>query len=283
MILIMTPWHEDDLAARMLKTEENIRLLCLPVEAEDNDPLGRAPGEPLCPELGKDKRWLEQFKRSYLADSQGGQRAWRALYQCSPRREEGNLVKREWWRFYEEKTVTAFETEVISVDAAFKGAENNDFVAITVWGRRGNDYYLRDCRNEHLDFTGTLRVVREVRQRYPDARTVLIEDKANGSAVINVLQREMFCVPVNPKGGKVARVNAVSAAIESGHVYLPEKAVWLEEYLDQWSAFPSAKHDDMVDSSTQALSYLLGGNRGGSVVCREEAEAFLGGGLYEVY
>lgn len=283
VILIMTPWHEDDLAARMLRSEENIRLLRLPVEAEENDPLGRRPGEALCPELGKDRKWLEQFKRSYLGDGQGGQRAWQALYQCSPRREEGNLIRREWWRFYDKKAVTAFEREVISVDAAFKGAENNDFVAITVWGRWGNDYFLRECRNEHLDFTGTLRAVREVRQRHPNARTVLIEDKANGSAVINVLQREMFCVPVNPKGGKVARVNAVSAAIESGHVYLPEGAVWLEEYLDQWSAFPSAKHDDMVDSSTQALSYLISGGGGRSVVRREETEAFLGGGLYEVY
>ena len=122
-----------------------------------------------------------------------------------------------------------------------------------------------------------------MRQRYPHARTVLIEDKANGSAVINVLQQEMFCVPVNPKGGKVARVNAVSAAIESGHVYLPEGAAWLEEYLDQWSAFPAGKHDDMVDSSTQALSYLLGSGGGSSMVRREEAEVFLGGGLYEVY
>ena len=59
--------------------------------------------------------------------------------------------------------------------------------------------------------------------------------------------------------------------------------VIVEEYLDQWSAFPAAKHDDMVDSSTQALSYLLGSGGGSSVVRREEAEAFLGGGLYEVY
>ena len=283
VILIMTPWHEDDLAARLLKTEQPITLLRLPVEAEEGDLLGRKPGEPLCPELGKDAGWLRQFKASYLADAQGGQRAWTALYQCAPRREEGDLVKRSWWRFYDAKAVTAFTTEVISVDAAFKGAENNDFVAITVWGKRGNDYYLQACRNEHLDFTGTLGAIREMRRCYPGARTVLIEDKANGSAVINVLRREMFCVGVNPQGGKVARVNAVSAAIESGHVFLPEGAAWLGEYLDQWAAFPAAKHDDMVDSSTQALSYLLGSPGAKSEVRREAAEAFLGGEMYEVY
>ncbi|MBQ8851261.1 MAG: phage terminase large subunit [Oscillibacter sp.] len=282
VILIMTPWHEDDLAARMLKSEAHVTLLRLPVEAEEGDLLGRRPGEPLCPELGKGEKWLRQFKAGYLRDPLGGQRAWQALYQCSPRREEGNLVKRGWWKFYDPKEIQGFATEVISVDAAFKGGEENDFVAITVWGKRGNDYFLRCCRNEHLDFSGTLRAVRETKKCYPRAMAVLIEDKANGSAVINVLRRELFCIPVDPRGGKVARVNAVSAAIESGHVFLPEGAEWLGEYLDQWSAFPAGRHDDMVDSSTQALSYLLhsAGEKEGKEV-REDG--FLGGELYEVY
>ena len=175
-----------------------------------------------------------------------------------------------------------FAVEVISVDAAFKGGEQNDYVAITVWGKRGNDYFLRQCRNEHLDFSATLRSIREVKRSYPRAGAVLIEDKANGSAVVNVLSREMFCIPVSPRGGKVARVNAVSAAIESGHVFLPREAPWLGEYLEQWSAFPAAKHDDMVDSSTQALSYLLysPGEVGEGTA---EEDGFWGENLYEVY
>ena len=282
VILIMTPWHEDDMAQRILKTEENVTLLRLPVEAEEGDPLGRPVGQALCPELGKDEKWLQQFKRSYLNDPQGGQRAWTALYQCAPRKEEGNLIKRQWWQYYDPTTAGAFDAEVISVDAAFKAAENNDYVAITVWGKRGNDYYLRFCRNEHLDFTATLAAIRETRRLYPAARAVLIEDKANGSAVINVLRREMFCVPVNPQGGKVARVNAVSAAIESAHVFLPRGAAWLGAFLDQWSAFPAGKHDDMVDSSTQALSYLL--YRGGAAEPTPAGEAgFLNASAYDVY
>ena len=106
--------------------------------------MGRKPGEALCPELGKDAKWLAEFKRSYLSDAQGGARAWMALYQCSPRVEGGNLVRRDWWRFYDPKAVTSFGTEVISVDAAFKGAEDNDFVAITVWGKRGNVHMSPD-------------------------------------------------------------------------------------------------------------------------------------------
>lgn len=257
VIVIMTPWHEDDMAARLIRNEENVTLVRLPVEAEENDLLGRDPGDALCPELGKDARWLAQFKRSYLDDPEGGARAWSALYQCSPRAEDGNIVKRDWWKFYDPKEITAFATSVISVDATFKGGEENDFVAIEVWGKLGNDYYLRYCLNRHMDFPETLKAVRTVRKLYPDALSVLIEDKANGSAVIQTLQKEMFCIPVNPKGGKEARVNAVSPAIESGHVYLPQGEPWLHEFVDQFTAFPAAKHDDMVDSATQALSYML--------------------------
>lgn len=291
VVVIMTPWHEDDLAARLLTTEQNVRLVRLPVEAEENDPLGRKPGEALCPELGKDNKWLGQFKESYLSDSEGGARAWSALYQCSPRVEGGNMIQRAWWRYYDIEEVKTFASEVISVDAAFKGNDNNDFVAIEVWGKRDNDYYLRYCLNRHMDFPQTLEAIRTVRKLYPNAMSVLIEDKANGSAIIQTLQREMFCIPVNPQGGKVARVSAVSPAIESGHVYLPSGAAWLYEFVDQFSAFPAGKHDDMVDSATQAIHYML--HSPGHVVQEEKqersgyddlAEALLDGdATYDVY
>lgn len=282
VIVIGTPWHEGDYLATLLKTERNIRLIRLPVEAGEDDPMGRLPGEPLCPELGKDRRWLEQLRESYLSDPMGGQRAWNALYLCRPRVEEGELLRRDWWRTYRPGEEPEFSTQIISVDAAFKGGENNDFVAITVWGRAGNDYYLRHCVNRHLDFTATLNAIRQVRRDYPPARAVLIEDKANGSAIINVLQREMFCIPVEPRGGKVARVNAVSAAMESGHVFLPEDAPWREDFVDQCTAFPNGAHDDMVDSMTQALTYLLHTGGGESVICREE-NPLVGAGMYEPY
>lgn len=259
VIVIMTPWHEDDLAARMLATEVNAKLLRLPVEAEAGDPLGRAIGEPLCPELGKDAQWLADFKKSYINDPQGGQRAWAALYQCSPRVEAGNLVHRDWWRFYDPGETKMFGTEIISVDAAFKAGDQNDYVSIQVWGKSRNDYYLRYCLNKHLDFPGTVEAIRSVAGLYPRARAVLIEDKANGSAIIQTLQREMYCIPVNPLGGKVSRVNAVSAAIESGHVFLPDpaKAAWVVPFVDQFSAFPNGAHDDMVDAASQALQRLI--------------------------
>ena len=279
VIVIMTPWHEDDLAGRILQQEIHVRLLRLPIEAEKDDPLGRPTGAPLCPELGKGEVWLKDFKRAYIHDSGGGARAWAALYQCSPRTEDGNLVRRSWWKRYDPRDCPAFGTEVISVDAAFKGNENNDFVAITAWGKCGNDYYLTDCLNRRLDFPGTLHAIRAMAKLHPGARAILIEDKANGPAVIQTLQKELFCIPVTPKGGKTARVNAVSPAIESGHVYVPQNAPWAEEFIDQWTAFPAGKHDDMVDSASQALSYLLSARGACPTVTEEPAHDL----LWEVY
>lgn len=262
IVIIMTPWHYDDLAARVLTNEPNSRLIRLPVEAEEDDLLGRSVGDALCPELGKDKAWLRDFKESYIHDAQGGMRSWTALYQCSPRVEAGNLVQRDWWRFYDpDDKELMFGSELISVDATFKGADTNDYVAIQVWGKRKGDYYLRASFNKHLDFPQTIQMLRTVKAMYPNARTILMEDKANGPAIVSTLQHEpdMFVVPVNPAGGKVARVNAVSAAIESGHVFLPtpEKAVWVNEFVDQFTSFPNGAHDDMVDAASQALHRMI--------------------------
>jgi predicted phage terminase large subunit-like protein len=276
----------------MLKSEEFATLIRLPVEAGDNDPMGRKPGEPLCPEIGKDDKWLQQFKKSYLSDPQGGPRAWSALYMCNPVVEGGNMVQRSWWRYYDPKEITDFGTECISVDAAFKDGDDNDYVAIQVWGKHGEDYYLRYRCKAHLNFTATVAKIRQVRGYFPNVSFVYIEDKANGSAIIQTLQREMpGVVAVNPMGGKVARVNAVSPAIETGHVYLPSGDMGMEEYLKEWSEFPAGKHDDEVDATTQALSRLLYAYGGTRVVERSEQEdymeqeknAFLSAACYDPY
>ena len=279
VVVIMTPWTDDDPAARIIRSEKNVQLLRLPVEAEENDPLGREVGEALCPELGKENQWLADFKASYISDPQGGQRAWTALYQCSPRQEEGNIVRRNWFRFYEprgQKTGNrakgigirdseyveepeSYGTELISVDASFKGDDTSDFVSIQVWGKRAQDYFLRYCLNKRLNFPDTLEAIKTIYRLFPRARTVLIEEAANGPAIIQTLQREMFIIPVTPLGGKISRVNAISPAIESGHVFLPDpaKAPWVTDYIDQWVAFPNSKHDDMVDATSQALARMI--------------------------
>jgi len=266
VIIIMTPWREDVFDREVLRAEQNVTHISLPVEAGENDPLGRKPGDSLCPELGKDNQWLSEFRESYINDPLGGQRAWAAMYLCSPRVQDGNLIKREWWKYYSSHGPSSMEpepagygTELISVDAAFKDAEVNDFVSIQVWGKKDSNYYLRYCLNKHMNFPETVEAIRTVAKLYPKARRILVEEAANGAAIIQTLQKELFVIPVTPQGGKVARVNAVSAAIESGHVYLPNpaEAPWVNDYVEQWTVFPNGKHDDMVDASSQALSHLF--------------------------
>lgn len=292
VILIMTPWHEDDIRARMMQNERNVTRLRLPVEAEEGDPMGRKPGEPLCPEINKGAAWLAEFKESYLKDPHGGPRAWNALYMCNPVVEGGNMINRNWWQFYDTAEVTSFGTECITVDAAFKGNDDSDYVAIQVWGKLGSNYYMRYRCKEHLDFPATLRKIRLVRQAYPNARRIYIEDKANGSAVIQTLHLELAgVIPVQPKGGKVARVNAIAATIETGHVFLPKDAPWIEEFLREWSEFPNGAHDDEVDAATYAITQLQYAY--GAVAetepdkveaYMENAEdAFLSGACYDVY
>lgn len=295
VIVIMTPWHEDDLAARLLRMESTTRLIRLPIEAEENDPLGRIPGDSLAPELGKDREWLAQFKSGYLNDpKQGGMRAWQALYQCSPRVEGGNLVRREWWRYYDPDEVKDFGMTVISVDAAFKGKENNDFVAIQVWSKRGNDYYLRYSLNKHLEFPETVQAILTTKRLFPESMYILIEDKANGSAIIQTLQKSIIgVIGITPKGGKISRVNAVSPAIESGHVYLPKDTVWAEALVDQFSAFPAAEHDDMVDACSQVLGWLLFANGNYAPLAKAErlrieeaqevTDSLVSSSIYDVY
>ena len=296
VIIIATPWHEDDLMSRIQAHEPNVTVIRLPIEAEENDPLGRNVGESLAPELGKDDHWLEQSKAGYLSDpKKGGLRAWQALFQCAPRVEGGNVVRREWWKYYDRADISSFATTVISVDATFKDAENNDFVAIEVWSKLGSNYYLRYCVNQHLNFPATVQMIRLVKRLYPESQYILIEDKANGSATIQTLRAEFVgVISVTPKGGKVARVNAVSPAIESGNVFIPRGELWAEELVDQFTAFPAGKHDDMVDAASQALSYMIFSNGLASLpISKERAaledalireqECFLSPAVYDVY
>ncbi|MCH5213077.1 MAG: terminase family protein, partial [Oscillospiraceae bacterium] len=180
IIVIQTRWHEDDLAGRIIKREPNVTVINIPVEAEGNDPLGRPVGAALCPEIGKDDEWLRQFKEGYS----DGSRAWYALYQGHPTAEEGNIIKREWWQYYKElpKRMPLIS---ISVDAAFKGKKDNDFVAIEVWGRCNTSFYLIDMIEQQLDFPSTMQAIKAMAAKYPEYNSILIEDKANGPAIIS--------------------------------------------------------------------------------------------------
>lgn len=254
VILIMTRWHEDDLAGRIIKEEgDKVELINLPCEAEENDPLGRQPGEALFPEIGKDKAWLEDFKRSYQTAE--GKRAWLALFQGRPTAEEGNMLKRSWWKWYKE--LPYIPVKIISVDATFKDSEKNDFVSIQVWGKNLANMYLIDKTKARMDFPTTIQAIKTMKAKHPDTIAIYIEDKANGSAIIQTLRTEIGgIIAVEPIGSKEARVSAASPQIEAGNVSLPELMPWVHDFVEECSAFPNGAHDDDVDAMSQAILKL---------------------------
>ena len=271
IILIMTRWHEDDLAGRIMREmPEKATLINLECECETpNDPLGRKTkeengtdvGDALCPEIGKDNNWLRDFKHTFITQ-EAGIRSWYALYQGKPTTLEGNILKKDWWQFYSkeehERDNVRYDTMLMSVDASFKDGEKNDYVAISVWGKIGAKIYLIEMVNEHLNFVSTIRKIKVLRAKYPQVGITLIEDKANGTAIIQTLKSEiMGIMPVSPDLSKEARVNAISFYIECGNVYLPKDANWTFDFIEQCAKFPNDVHDDMVDSMSQALSRLV--------------------------
>ena len=255
VILIMTRWHEDDLAGRLLENEEHIKLLRFPCECEEeNDLLHRRIGDALCPEIGKDNEWLKVYKNSMVTTE--GTMAWNAMFQGRPSAMEGNIIQRDWWEYYEE--LPQINTWVMSVDASFKDDDQSDYVAIQVWGKNGPDIYLIDAVKKHLNFPDTIMEIRRLRAMYPDCKTTLIEDRANGSAIITMLRREMSgIIAVQPIGSKMARVQAVLGAIESGNVHVPKNRRFTADFVDECSSFPNAAHDDQVDCMSQALNRLI--------------------------
>ena len=256
VIIIMTRWSENDLVGRLMTTEGiSLKVLNFPLEAEANDLLGRKPGQALCPEIGKGDKWLADFKQMLL--SREGSRTWNALYQGHPVALEGNLIHRDWWRYYTDlpKDIPEY---VMSVDAAFKDNDDSDFVAIQVWGKKDADMYLVDAVKKHLDMPSTCREIIRLRSMYPKCKTTLIEDKANGTAIIQILRKKIGgIIPVDPFGGKVSRVNAIAGAIESGNCYLPDTKLFTVDFVDECSAFPNGQHDDQVDAMSQCLNRLI--------------------------
>lgn len=252
IILIQTRWHEDDLAGYILRTEKNVEYINIPVEAEEGDVLGRKIGEALAPEIGKDNEWLRKFKAGFTE----GARTWNALYQGHPSAQEGNLLKRTWWKYYRE--LPRLDILVMSVDATFKDNSDNDYVAIQLWGKARADYYMVKAIKRRMSFVETINQIMSLQGDYPDIRAVYIEDKANGPAIISMLRDKISgIIPVEPQGSKIARVNAVSPVVEAGNVYLPEGLSETDDFVEETAAFPNGKHDDQVDSFSQALNKLI--------------------------
>jgi predicted phage terminase large subunit-like protein len=263
IIIVMTRWHEDDLVGRLLKKEqeeikngshegERWTVINFPAIAEENDFLGRKEGEPLWPEFGFDRKRLDEIKRDV------GSYTFNALYQQRPSAQEGGMLKRNWWKYY--RQLPPLDELIQSWDCTFKDSDGSDFVAGHVWGRKGAQYFLVDRVKARMDLPTTVQSVRNMTAKHPKGLIKLIEDKANGPAVIQLLKNRIpGMIAVNPEGGKIARASAVSPAIEAGNVFLPSPDIahWVHDFVEECAAFPKGAHDDDVDAMTQALNRLI--------------------------
>jgi predicted phage terminase large subunit-like protein len=250
VILILTRWHEDDLQGRLLNPEYgqplNWQVYNFPLEAEENDILNRPMGEPL---------WPERYGKLFIEERKRYPSSFNSLYQGRPSSQEGNILKREWWRYYDKLPKLA--VKIMSVDATFKDEKDSDYVSIQVWGKIGADAYLIDRVKARMNFPTTLQAIRNMKRKHKDVGAILVEDKANGPAIISMLQSEIGgIIAINPQGGKVARVNAVSPYIEAGNVYIPRQTEWVHDFVEECASFPKGKNDDDVDSMSQALNRL---------------------------
>lgn len=256
-IVVQTRWDQNDLAGRMLAEQaaggDAWDELRLPAAAEERDPLGRPLGAAL---------WPARYDETALAElRRGDERVWNALYQQRPSPLEGSIFKRGAWKYY--KVLPAdVRASVQSWDCAFKDLRTSDYVVGQVWAKRGGEYFLLDRIKDRLDFTATLHAIRQLSARYPDARAKFIEDKANGSAVISVLHKELSgVIAVNPEGGKEARAGAIAPLVEAGNVWLPDPTIapWVGDFVEECAAFPNGAHDDQVDAMSQALLRMSAG------------------------
>lgn len=202
-----------------------------------------------------------------------GARVFNALYQGRPSPETGAVWRKPWWRRYQTPLWTVAADGSYRVDAdevlqswdmTFKDTKGSDYVVGQVWARRGANAYLLEQVRRRLSFTDTVTQLKALRTRWPQSSTILIEDKANGSAVIDTLRAKVpGIIPVTPHESKYARANAVSPFIEAGNVHLPEGADAIvgstdpEELIVEAASFPNGAHDDQVDATSQALARLF--------------------------
>ena len=296
--IIMTRWHSDDICGRITdrtdrekaekaeqeetfkKLQSNIldqateidgkkatytfEVINLPALADDDDVLGRAPGEPLWPELF-DRDALNNLRADMTAAS------WNSLYQGTPMDIEGGAVQSEWFKRYDKlpdrgdkEHASSIRRCVLSVDAANTKKERSDYSVITVWIEdKHRNHYLADVFRKQVEFNELCSEIDLMTDRWAriagEVNAILVEAKGNGLAYLQLKENGGAKAPLIPievgNSSKEFRFDKVTPMFEAGQVHLPNRALWLAEYEKELIGFPHAKHDDQVDSTGQYLDW----------------------------
>lgn len=223
-------------------------------------------GELAWPERFGEKE-VKELKLRLGSDGYAGQ------LQQRPSPKGGKIIKKTWLKRYKE--LPSMDKTVLSVDCAFKDGDDNDYVVLSLWGISGSNKYLIHLVREKLDIISTISEIADIHARFTGITYTLIEDKANGSAIISMIQDKVKgVIAFNPgQDSKVARLNAVAPQIEAGNLWVPDKYyeanrdrfAWcteiLDECIDELCIFPKGANDDFVDSVSQVF---LKENEGGS-------------------
>ena len=252
IVLVQTRWSEKDMTGQLLRSMAK-------------DPLADQWEVVELPALFNDDKpcWPEYWSFDDLSAVRASipPSKWNAQYQQNPTGEENAIIRREWWKKWERKVVPNLQYVIQSYDTAFSKRETSDFSAITTWGvfypeESGTPgLILLDSQKGRWDFP-ELKEVALDQYKYWDPDTVIVEAKASGLPLTHEL-RTMGIPVVNftPSKGndKVTRVHSVSPLFEAGQVWAPTHLQFAQEVMEECAAFPFGEHDDLVDSTTQAV------------------------------
>lgn len=260
IVFIMTRWHEDDLAGRLLDREpDKWTVVCIPAIREDmelkEDP--RRIGEA----LWEERHSLERLKEA----EQQSPRTFAALYQQHPTVDGGNIIKREWFKHIkvaEFKRIHDGEPIVFFLDTAYTDKTNNDPSGIIATCKIGGDLYITHAHKVMMKFPDLIRFIPQYAQEhgYNRRSSIRIEPKANGISVIDQMKATSGLNVVStpsPKDSKETRLYAASPTVECGRVILVEGA-WNEAFEDEICGFPAKPHDEYVDILGYAIDYHIG-------------------------
>lgn len=270
VLVIMSRWHEDDLVGRLLSHPDGgmrIRRLRLPAIAEEDDPLGRVPGQALCPE-----RYDEVALSGIRSDVGAG--PWASLYQQRPVPAGGGMFKRDWFRYWtsqagadstfyrlgEDTIVDAEEVwKFATMDVAYTRTQRSDYTVVATWGVAPTDppaLLLLDVQRKRVEHADHAPLVKRCWTEQKPA-WVGIEKQAATLSMFDEVQREGVVVRwLNPDKNKIARAETGAAMAEAGRIYLPKGADWLSDFFDEVLMFPVGKHDDQVDVLAYASAEL---------------------------